>query len=473
LSHFARRVVTASLLLLAAILPVPASASAAPPVCITPDFGTFEDHAVTIEVCSDPDGDPLTYTLAAGHGTLSTPVGNEFKYTPAKDYNGPDTISVTASDGVNAPVTVTVNVAVSPVNDEPICDPVPDTVTPEDTSVKIPLACTDVDGDTLTYTATALHGTMTGLVYHPESDYNGPDTVTLTVSDGEFTEPAVAQLTVTPVNDLPVCAPASATTAEEQSVTVTLDCADIESADLLYAGVSARHGSVSGSARTCTYTPDRDFFGTDTISFTASDGTGPPVPSSVTVTVTGVEDAPVAVGDSVSTTAGTPVVGHVLANDTDADGDALTAELASGPGHGTLTLRPGGDFTYVPSAGFSGTDTFSYRAHDASRASAPAAVVITVAAGAAPAPTVQPLAQPLVLSGLKAAKKGKALTFKLSAPAKVTLKLLRGRKVVKTIRVNGKTGTNTVKLKLKRRTYTVQLSSAGAKPVSKKLKLGA
>ena len=466
MSHFARRVVTASLLLLAAILPVPASASAAPPVCITPDFGTFEDHAVTIEVCSDPDGDPLTYTLAAGHGTLSTPVGNEFKYTPAKDYNGPDTISVTASDGVNAPVTVTVNVAVSPVNDEPICDPVPDTVTPEDTSVKIPLACTDVDGDTLTYTATALHGTMTGLVYHPESDYDGPDTVKLTASDDEFTEPAVAQVTVTPVNDPPVCAPTTASTAEEQSVAVTFSCTDVDSADLVYAGVSAPHGTVAGR----TYTPDRDFFGTDTISFTASDGSGQPVPSTVTVTVTGVEDAPVAVGDSASTTAGTPVTGHVLANDTDADGDALTAELASGPGHGTLTLGPGGDFTYVPAAGFSGTDTFAYRARDASSASAPAAVVITVAPGP---PTVQPSAKPPALSGLKAAKKGKALTFKLSAPAKVTVRLLRGKRVVKTINVSGKAGTNTVALKkLKRFAYTVQLSAPGAKTVSKKLRLG-
>jgi len=466
LSHFARRVVTASLLLLAAILPVPASASAAPPVCITPDFGTFEDHAVTIEVCSDPDGDPLTYTLAAGHGTLSTPVGNEFKYTPAKDYNGPDTISVTASDGVNAPVTVTVNVAVSPVNDEPICDPVPDTVTPEDTSVKIPLACTDVDGDTLTYTATALHGTMTGLVYHPESDYNGPDAVTITASDEDYSVMRVAGVTVTPVNDPPVCAPTTASTAEEQSVAVTFSCTDVDSADLVYAGVSAPHGTVAGR----TYTPDRDFFGTDTISFTASDGSGQPVPSTVTVTVTGVEDAPVAVGDSASTTAGTPVTGHVLANDTDADGDALTAELASGPGHGTLTLGPGGDFTYVPAAGFSGTDTFAYRARDASSASAPAAVVITVAPGP---PTVQPSAKPPALSGLKAAKKGKALTFKLSAPAKVTVRLLRGKRVVKTINVSGKAGTNTVALKkLKRFAYTVQLSAPGAKTVSKKLRLG-
>jgi len=279
-------------------------------------------------------------------------------------------------------------------------------------------------------------------------------------------------VTVTPVNDPPVCAPTTASTAEEQSVAVTFSCTDVDSADLVYAGVSALHGSVAGR----TYTPDRDFFGTDTISFTASDGSSQ-VPSTVTVTVTGVEDAPVAIGDTASTTAGTPVSGHVLANDTDADGDALTAELASGPAHGTLTLGPGGDFTYVPAAGFSGTDTFAYRARDASTASAPAAVVITVAPGPVtvqPSPAVQPSAKPPALSGLKAAKQGKALTFTLSAPAKVTVKLLRGKRVVKTIQFNGKAGANTVALKkLKRGAYTVQLSAPGAKTVSKKLRLGA
>jgi hypothetical protein len=160
----------------------------------------------------------------------------------------------------------------------------------------------------------------------------------------------------------------------------------------------------------------------------------------------------------------------VLANDADPDGDALTAELVSGPAHGTLALGPDGGFTYVPAAGFTGTDTFTYRAKDATSASAPVTVTITVSAPA----VVQPAAKPPALTGLKAAKAGRALAFTLSAPAKVTVKLLRGRKVVRTISVNGKAGVNTVALKkLKRGSYTVQLSAPGAKPVSRTLRLGA
>jgi VCBS repeat-containing protein len=68
----------------------------------------------------------------------------------------------------------------------------------------------------------------------------------------------------------------------------------------------------------------------------------------------------------------------VLDNDTDADGDGLTATLVSNPAHGSITLQADGAFTYVPQAGFVGTDTFTYRAEDPSLATAPATVRIQV-----------------------------------------------------------------------------------------------
>jgi VCBS repeat-containing protein len=68
----------------------------------------------------------------------------------------------------------------------------------------------------------------------------------------------------------------------------------------------------------------------------------------------------------------------VLANDTDADEDSLTAQLVTPPDNGTVTLNPDGSFTYTPDADFAGTDTFSYRASDGEDDSAPADVVINV-----------------------------------------------------------------------------------------------
>jgi len=105
-----------------------------------------------------------------------------------------------------------------------------------------------------------------------------------------------------------------------------------------------------------------------------------------TVYVTGSTNrAPVAVDDSYSTTKDvvlTVPVRGVLANDSDPDGDMLTAERRSAPAHGTVTLNADGSFTYTPSAGYLGADSFTYVARDASLASNVATVSIAVTAAA-------------------------------------------------------------------------------------------
>src|SRR5688572_17946462 len=67
----------------------------------------------------------------------------------------------------------------------------------------------------------------------------------------------------------------------------------------------------------------------------------------------------------------------VLANDSDANSDALTVRLAASATHGTLTLQPNGSFSYTPAAGFTGTDQFTYAASDGTRESA--VVTVTIA----------------------------------------------------------------------------------------------
>lgn len=111
-----------------------------------------------------------------------------------------------------------------------------------------------------------------------------------------------------------------------------------------------------------------------------------------TVAPVPVNHAPVAVDDRFAVVSGGTVAVQppgVLANDTDADGDPLTAVLASPPTHGALTLNPAGSLTYVPNAGFIGTDAFTYRANDGKAMSNLAAVTITVAG---PPPNRAPVA---------------------------------------------------------------------------------
>ena len=101
----------------------------------------------------------------------------------------------------------------------------------------------------------------------------------------------------------------------------------------------------------------------------------------MTITVDSVNDAPIATDDAFSTPEDQALsvpAGGVLANDLDADGDALTAVLASAPTNGTVTLNADGSFDYVPNADFHGTDAFMYLANDGQADSAPATVTITV-----------------------------------------------------------------------------------------------
>ena len=106
--------------------------------------------------------------------------------------------------------------------------------------------------------------------------------------------------------------------------------------------------------------------------------------NAMTVTVGLTNDAPVAVADSYTTDEDTPLViaaPGLLANDTDAENDPLTAIKVSDPANGTVTVNADGSFTYTPGANYSGPDSFTYKANDGTADSASAATVaITVVA---------------------------------------------------------------------------------------------
>src|SRR5207249_3257506 len=111
-----------------------------------------------------------------------------------------------------------------------------------------------------------------------------------------------------------------------------------------------------------------------------SDGHSGTASASVSVRVG--NHAPVAADDGYSVLAGHTLnvaAAGVLANDTDADGDALTAALAGGPGHGSVAMQANGAFTYTPETGYRGSDSFSYTASDGFATSNVATVTITVA----------------------------------------------------------------------------------------------
>jgi VCBS repeat-containing protein len=123
------------------------------------------------------------------------------------------------------------------------------------------------------------------------------------------------------------------------------------------------------------------FTGTDSFTYQAKDPSGA-LSNTAQVVITVIDRAPTADNDcyqaAQNTTLTVSAANGVLNGDVDPDGDSITAVLVSTTSHGTLTLRSDGSFTYVPASGFTGTDTFTYKASDGTLMSAVATVTITV-----------------------------------------------------------------------------------------------
>jgi VCBS repeat-containing protein len=342
----------------------------------------------------------LGATLVAGpaNGTLAWRGDGTFSYIPNPNFHGTDSFTYRTNDGRADSNVATVTITVNAVNDPPVADD-DDASTDEDTGVTIAVLSndTDVDGDILAVSSITQpsHGTATinadgTITYTPAANYNGPDSFTYSASDGNGgTDAATVSLTVRPVNDAPVAVDDTATTDEDSAATIAVlaNDSDVDGdalSPILASGPS--HGSVVLNADgTFTYTPNTNYNGADSFTYRASDGTLSSNVATVMIDIRPVNDAPSAANDNYATDQGqvldVPAAG-VLANDTDVDGDALTAVLVGGPTNGTLTLFANGSFRYTPNAGFTGTDTFTYRASDGALESNLATVSILVSPAA-------------------------------------------------------------------------------------------
>jgi hypothetical protein len=183
-------------------------------------------------------------------------------------------------------------------------------------------------------------------------------------------------------NALPVADDQSVTTTENMAVALTLTATDAEGDVLTYSVLTEpAHGTLSGTAPDLNYTPGASYSGSDSFTFKATDGTGDSNAATVTLTINPVNRPPAATNDGYSTGKDTPLPvaqPGVLSNDSDVDGDPLTAVLVSGPAHGTLTLNANGSFTYTPTTGYIGADSFTYKANDGTANSNVATVNLTV-----------------------------------------------------------------------------------------------
>jgi VCBS repeat-containing protein len=313
-----------------------------------------------------------------------------------------DTFTYTVSDG-DAVDTGTITVTITGANDAPVAGG-DDITTTEDSGFSGVLPGSDIDGDALTYaignppangTITAFDESTGSYTYTPDADdlpdgQTRTDTFTYTVFDGDETVEGTVNVIITGVNDAPLAGSATLATGEDTPLNGTLPGSDVDGNTLTYTITqNPTNGTITSFDPTTgayTYVSNQDLDDNETrmetIKFTVFDGTATSAEDTVTITVTGANDAAVAVDDILSTdadTAKTITVADLTGNDIDVDIEPLRVAIVEEPGRGTLVRNLDGSFTYTPEAGFTGADTFKYSVYDGDLLDAtPATVTINV-----------------------------------------------------------------------------------------------
>ncbi len=348
-----------------------------PPTADAQTITSLEDAPIIITLSGfDLDGNPLTYSVvnSPSHGTVGQQNNQFITYTPASNYNGPDSFTFKVGDGSLFSAPATVSITVLPVNDAPIASSLPYTLN-QDATVDVVPSATDVDGDALTYTVLTrpTHGNLT-LVgsgptqrYAPNPGYSGTDLFTYLANDGKTnSNTATVSFTVNAINHAPVASRLNVTSLVTGQTPLTLLAQDADGDTLTYTIVDLpSHGTVSpGTTANRTYTPQPGYTGLDSFSFQASDGKATSNKEVVTMLVVSVvtNHAPTALPDTVSAVDGTPLSITLQGTDSDA-GDTLTVSIIESTTHGTLTGL-GANWTYTAFVPYSGSDRIRFRVTD-------------------------------------------------------------------------------------------------------------
>ncbi|MBI1729080.1 tandem-95 repeat protein [Candidatus Acetothermia bacterium] len=276
-----------------------------PPNALPDTISTDEDTPVTVDVKandSDPDNDVITVISLTqpNHGGAVLNANNTATYAPDDNYHGSDTFTYTISDGHDGSDTAIVTIIIfkeaAVANNDSAS-------TPEDTPVAVNVLNNDI-GDMLSISGhtNPTHGTVsctsTTCTYTPSANYNGSDSFTYTIPDGRGgSSTATVSISITPVNDAPVAQSQQVTTPEDTPVSITLVCTDVDGDALSFLLASLGKGtgkSLTGTPPNLTYTPPLNFNGSFSFQFKCNDGHANSNVATVSVTVTPVNDPPLA-----------------------------------------------------------------------------------------------------------------------------------------------------------------------------------
>ena len=366
------------------------------PVAHDAELALQEDGSILIDFSAfgeDAEGDALGVRVTAmpAHGTLERQDDGRWLYRPGANWFGAEELRFVLNDGQLDSNEAVLRLDVAAVNDAPTVTGRDLTLAEDDAVSFDPLSsAADVDGDSLIVRVVTgpAHGTLAvnadgTFTYRPDPDFNGADSFTYRVNDGQADSDVVTvNLTVTPVDDAPVARDGAAALDEDGSLVFDLrDLGyDIDSATLSAEVLDGPlHGTVERLADgTYRYTPAPDFNGDDQLRFRLGDGELVSNDATLHITVRPVNDAPVA-GDLAATLdEDSEVTLRPVDAAHDVDGDALSVRVVSGPAHGIVTVNADGSISYRPSADYNGTDSYTYVVNDGQVDSNVATVTLTI-----------------------------------------------------------------------------------------------
>jgi VCBS repeat-containing protein len=338
---------------------------------------TGDLNATDIEGLTDGSYFSVSTPPTNGTSSIDATDGN-WTYSPSTNFYGNDSFSVTITDDDGNTSTQLISLTVNPVDDPAVVTGDTSAVTNEDTTVTGDLNATDSDGLTdgsyFSISSSPSNGALSlneesgRWTYYPNSNAYGNDSFTVTITDDQgFTSTQAVSITINPANDsTSVTGDLNATINEDYSASGDLNASDIDGlTDGSYFSVSSNPSNGTASIDAVdgnwTYIPTPNLFGADSFTITITDDQGYTATQEISVIINSVDDATLISGDTNATiNEDSSASGDLNASDIDGliDGSYFTVSTSASNGIASIDLIDG-NWTYIPSSNFFGTDSFT------------------------------------------------------------------------------------------------------------------
>jgi gliding motility-associated-like protein len=353
--------------------------------------GTLNDNVATND--TDLEDSPVTYTEISGvsNGSLTLNPDGSYTYIPTPGYLGSDSFTYEVCDADGDCDQATVNITVDNIDYTPVANDDTESVD-EDGSLSgdVSLNDNDLNDPPITFTVQTdvSNGTLSlntdgTYTYDPEPGFNGTDSFVYEVCDSDSDcDQATVTITVNSVNDTPAAVNDNPNVDEDGTLTDNVSTNDtgLEDGPITFTLVTdVSNGTlVLNNDGSYTYSPDPGYNGSDSFVYEVCDTDGDCSQATVSITVNSVNDTLEATDDAISVDQDDSVNGDVSTNDSGLEDTPVTYSVVTDVTDGTLTFNTDGTFDYVPSPGFSGSDSFTYQVCDNDGECATATVSITV-----------------------------------------------------------------------------------------------